>query len=178
MTDRRSPWSRWPAAFGPVLVTWAAAGYQGRAVDTNPPSNSPALGRHRIEVCPVVGDIDELEHVSNQVYLRWILQAALSHSDALGWGTAEYRRLGGVWVVRRHEIDYARATLLGEALEVSTWVDSWKRASCVRKTELARVADAQVVCRAATTWAFVSFAQGRPTKIPEALRAAFEVTTS
>lgn len=147
-------------------------------MDTNPTSNSPALGRHRIVVCPAVGDIDELEHVSNQVYLRWILQAALSHSDALGWGTAEYRRLGAVWVVRRHEIDYARATLLGEALEVSTWVDSWKRVSCVRKTELVRVADAQVVCRAATTWAFVSFAQGRPTKIPEAMRAAFEVTTS
>ena len=160
-----------------VLVTRVAAGYQRCAVDTDPPSNSPPLGRHRIEVCPAVGDIDELEHVSNQVYLRWILQAALSHSDALGWGAAEYRRLGAVWVVRRHEIDYARATLLGEALAVSTWVDSWKRVSCVRKTELVRVTDAQLVCRAATTWAFVSFAQGRPTKIPEAMRAAFEVAT-
>ena len=139
-------------------------------------SNPPPSGHHRIEVSPAAGDIDELEHVSNQVYLRWILQAAREHSDALGWTTDEYRRLGAVWVVRRHEIDYVRATLLGEALTVSTWVESWKRVSCVRRTELIRVTDAQVVCRAATTWAFVSFAQGRPTKIPEALRAAFEAT--
>ncbi len=125
-------------------------------------------------VRPAVADIDELEHVSNQVYLRWILEAAVAHSDALGWGTAEYRRLGAVWVVRRHEIDYVRATLLGEALAVTTWVDSWKRVSCVRKTELVRVADGQVVCRAATTWAFISFAQGRPTEFPEAMRAAFD----
>lgn len=129
-------------------------------------------------VCPAEGDIDELEHVSNLVYLRWILQAARAHSDAMGWGTAEYRSLGAVWVVRRHEIDYAHATLLGQQLAVTTWVDTWKRVSCVRKTELVRVADARLVCRAATTWAFVSFAQGRPTKIPDALRAAFEIPTS
>lgn len=146
-------------------------------MDTDPTSNSPAPGHHRILVCPSAEDIDELDHVSNQVYLRWILQAALAHSDALGWGTAEYRRLGAVWVVRRHEIDYARATLLGEEVAVTTWVDSWKRASCVRKTELVRVADEQVVCRAATTWAFVSFAEGRPTKYPEAMRVAFSATS-
>jgi acyl-CoA thioesterase FadM len=42
----------------------------------------------------------------------------------------------------------------------------------VRKTELLR--GDQVVARAATTWAFMSLASGRPQRIPEQLLAAFQ----
>ena len=116
-------------------------------------------------------DIDELGHVSNLVYLRWVLDVAMAHSRSLGWDHAQYRELGAVFVVRRHEIDYLGQVTAHQALEAQTWVDSWKLASCIRKTELVR--DGQVVARAATTWAMISFASGRPTKIPDELRAKF-----
>lgn len=116
-------------------------------------------------------DIDELGHVSNVVYLRWVLEAAQAHSEARGWGHPEYRALGCVWVVRRHELDYLAQVTEGQTLLARTWVDSWKAASCVRKTELVR--DGIVVARAATTWAFVSIASGKPQRIAEAVRAAF-----
>ena len=116
-------------------------------------------------------DIDELGHVSNVVYLRWVLEAATAHSVARGWGQAEYLALGSVWVVRRHELDYLAQVTAGQTLVAETWVDSWKAASCVRKTELAR--DGQVVLRAATTWAFMSMASGKPMRIDERVRAAF-----
>ncbi len=116
-------------------------------------------------------DIDELGHVSNLVYLRWVLDVAMAHSRSLGWDHPEYRALGSVFVVRRHEIDYLGQVTAGQALEAQTWVETWKLASCIRKTELVR--DGQVVARAATTWAMISFASGRPTKIPDELRAKF-----
>lgn len=116
-------------------------------------------------------DIDELGHVSNLVYLRWVLDVAMAHSRSLGWDHAQYRALGSVFVVRRHEIDYLGQVTAGQALEAQTWVESWKLASCIRKTELVR--GGQVVARAATTWAMISFASGRPTKIPDELRAKF-----
>jgi len=116
-------------------------------------------------------DIDELGHVSNLVYLRWVLEAATAHSVAQGWGPAEYRALGSVWVVRRHELDYLAQVTVDQSLVAETWVDSWKAASCVRKTELFR--DGVIVARAATTWAFMSIASGRPHRIADVVLAAF-----
>jgi len=116
-------------------------------------------------------DIDELAHVSNVVYVRWVLEAAMAHSVARGWGHPEYRALGSVFIVRRHELDYLAPVLRGEQVIAETWVASWKAASCVRATEIKR--GDQVVLRAATTWAFISLASGRPGRIPEPLVAAF-----
>ena len=128
--------------------------------------------RFSFPITAQVTDIDDLGHVSNLVYLRWVLEAATAHSTARGWDLDAYRKLGNVWVVRRHELDYLGQVTVGQTLVAETWVDSWKLASCVRKTELIR--DGQVVTRAATTWAFMALATGRPQRIPDLLHAAFQ----
>ncbi|HEY5951920.1 MAG TPA: acyl-CoA thioesterase [Kofleriaceae bacterium] len=128
--------------------------------------------RFRIPITAELADIDDLGHVSNLVYLRWVLEVATTHSAARGWNLDAYRRLGNVWVVRRHELDYLGQVTLGQSLVAETWVDSWKQASCIRKTELLR--EGQVVARCATTWAFMSLTSGRPQRIPEQLVAAFQ----
>lgn len=128
---------------------------------------SAAAGfRFRTETIAAPADIDELGHVSNLVYLRWVLEVALAHSDALGYDGAAYRELGASFMVRRHEIDYLRPALEGQRIDLSTWVDSWKRASCVRCTEIAVAGEGAVLARAATTWVFVSLSTGRPQRIP------------
>lgn len=127
--------------------------------------------RFAIPISPAPGDIDELGHVSNLVYLRWVVDAAVAHSRARGWDPPRYRALGLVFMVRRHEIDYIAQVTLGQALSAETWVDSWRPASCVRKTELVR--DGKVVASAATTWAMIDLASGRPQRIPGELIAAF-----
>jgi acyl-CoA thioester hydrolase len=125
----------------------------------------------RLEIVASASDIDELGHVSNLVYLRWVLEVATAHSFARGWGHPEYRALGAVFVVRRHEIDYLAQVNEGDELVAATWVDPWKGASCVRQTELVR--GSQLVARAATTWALMSLSTGRPTRIPDELRERF-----
>ena len=122
-------------------------------------------------IAVVAADIDELEHAGNLSYVRWILDVAMAHSRALGWDHAQYRALGAVFVVRRHEVDYIAQVREGEALVGETWVDAWRLASCVRATELRR--GMQVVARGATTWAFISMTSGRPQRIPDELRAKF-----
>jgi acyl-CoA thioester hydrolase len=132
--------------------------------------------RYVMPITAVDADIDELGHVSNLVYLRWVLEVAMAHSRSLGWDHAQYRALGAVFVVRRHELDYLGPVMLGQTLRAETWVESWRAASCLRKTELVR--DGQVIARCATTWAMMSFASGRPTRIPEDIRALFIATPS
>jgi acyl-CoA thioester hydrolase len=127
--------------------------------------------RFAIPINPSAADIDELGHVSNLIYLRWVQDVAMAHSRARGWDWQRYRTLGAVFVVRRHEIDYIAQVTLGQTLRAETWVDSWRAASCIRKTELLR--DDKVVARAATTWALIDFTSGRPQRIPGDLVAQF-----
>ena len=132
-------------------------------------------GPFSLAITATSADIDELGHVSNQVYLRWVLDAAMAHSAARGWDHAAYRALGGIFVVRRHEIDYLAQVTLGQEVEAATWVASWKLASCVRATAITRVAggERKLVAQAQTTWAFMALDSGRPQRIPDELRAAF-----
>ena len=127
--------------------------------------------RFAIPITPTSADIDGLGHVSNVAYLRWVVEVALAHSYAVGWEVARYRDHGAAFMVRRHEIDYISQVTLGETLRAETWVDTWRPASCIRKTELLR--DGKVVVRAATTWAFIGLSSGRPVRIPEDLAALF-----
>jgi acyl-CoA thioester hydrolase len=123
----------------------------------------------------VVGDddIDMLGHASNIAYLRWIQDVAVAHSEAMGLGIAGYQRIGGIFVIRRHEVDYLRPLLRGEAIEARTWVSTVMAAKVDRNTELVRVSDAAIVAKAVTTWGFVDVATGRPTRIPNEVRRAF-----
>lgn len=129
--------------------------------------------RFTMPITAVEADIDELGHVSNLVYVRWVLEVAMGHSRSLGWDYGDYQAFGSVFVVRRHEIDYIASVTLGQTISAETWVDSFRQASCIRKTELLR--DGKVVARAATTWAFISIASGRPVRIPDEMRDRFVV---
>lgn len=129
---------------------------------------------YAIAVVVVDSDIDELGHASNIAYVRWIQDVAIAHSTAVGLDIEAYRRLGGVFFVRRHEIDYMRPVLRGDRLEVRTWIDSAMAAKCKRATEVWSQ-DGTVVARAMTTWGYVEMATGRPVRIPEMIRAAFGV---
>jgi acyl-CoA thioester hydrolase len=127
----------------------------------------------RLSITPTPGDIDELGHVSNQVYLRYILDAATRHSHAVGLDHAAYLRIGSVFVVRRQTIDYLAPTYAGEDLVVTTWIAEWSAVTSVRRTSLLRIADGREVAKAETLWAMVATAGGRPRRIPPEVRAMF-----
>ena len=116
-------------------------------------------------------DIDMLEHVSNIAYIRWIQDVAIAHSRLLGLDVDAYRAIGGVFVVRRHEVDYLRPVLRGQRVELRTWLDTVTYAKCVRATEILDERG-DVAARAMTTWGYVDFNSGRPTRIPEPIRTA------
>jgi acyl-CoA thioester hydrolase len=143
-----------------------------------PVSVSPTFS---MELVASAEDIDELDHVSNLVYVRWVQQVAEAHSSTVGYDHNAYRELGAVFVIRRHEIDYLAPAYQGDRIMLETWVESWKAASSVRMTRISRVARGHgaaepspiVLARATTLWALINLATGRPTRMPDKLRAAF-----
>ncbi len=131
-------------------------------------------GTFRLEVVVGNEDIDMLGHASNIAFVRWIQDAAVAHSASVGLDLSTYRRLGAVFVVVRHEIDYLRPALRGDVIEARTWISSVMAAKCMRSTELVRRSDGELLAKGMTAWGFVELASGRPKRIVEEVRSAFE----
>ena len=127
--------------------------------------------RHRVTVGE--SDLDELGHTNNIQYVRWLQDAAIAHSAHVGLTWERYVALGGVFVVRRHEIDYLRSALRGDELEVRTHVASVMAAKSERRYEIVRLGDETVLVRALTLWGFVDTTMGRPMRIPDEIYVAF-----
>src|SRR3954471_19937477 len=126
-----------------------------------------------LHVRAMPADIDGLGHVSNLVYLRWVLEAALAHSTARGLDEAAYVSRGQGWVVRRHEIDYLRAAFDGDELTVETRVATVLAASSTRRTGSLRKGEG--LARAAAEGAGVGDRTGRPMRIPAHVKGRFEL---
>ena len=137
------------------------------------PSASHAARSFRGTVVALPEDIDGLGHVSNISYVRWVQDVATQHSATVGLDLEAYERLGGVFVVRRHEIDYLVPALVDDRIELLTHVESWRGAASERKTRIVRQRDGVDLARAHTRWAYVSLANGRPTRIPAEIQRAF-----
>ena len=130
---------------------------------------SPGRPVFTIEITPRAADIDELGHVNNAVYVRWIQDIAVAHWRAVA--PAEHvDRV--VWVVTRHEIDYRAPCLEDEPLTVATWVGEPNGARFDRHVEIAG-ADGKVRVRAVTTWALVDRDTRRPMRVTAEIAAPF-----
>ena len=115
-------------------------------------------------------EIDELGHVNNAAWVRWIQDVATAHwmSAATPEQVAAY-----VWVVVRHEIDYLRALGPGGRVTARTWVgDAPTGARFDRFIEFVG-GNGKPHVRSRTTWAMIDVASGRPARIPAAVTERF-----
>jgi len=115
-------------------------------------------------------DIDQLHHVNNVVYLRWVQDVAIAHWAAAASPEARDTLF---WVVTRHEIDYRHPALPRDAIIARTWVGHASKRLFERFTEIRRASDQTVLARARTLWCPMDIRTGRPTKVSDEVRAAF-----
>ena len=123
-----------------------------------------------LTITPGPEDIDELGHVNNAVWVRWLQEVATSHWAA----AADPAHVEAyVWVVIRHEIDYLGNVRAGETVTARTWVgDAPRGARFDRHVEFTGP-DGKVKVRAKTTWAIVDRATGRVLRVPKDVSARF-----
>jgi acyl-CoA thioester hydrolase len=117
-------------------------------------------------------DIDELGHVNNVVYLRWVQEVAVAH-----WRSAATasQQADVLWVVIRHEIDYKHAARLEDALVARTWVGAATRNTFERHTEILRASDRRLLARTRTLWCPIDPRSGRPKQVSDDVRERFSV---
>ena len=107
-------------------------------------------------------DIDNLQHVNNLVYLKWMDKIATTHWTHL---TKNNPLPQYVWVVMRHEIDYFKQASLGDEIIVKTWVGETKGITSIRFMEFYKK-DVLLV-KAKTIWAMLDSKTLKPARIRE-----------
>jgi acyl-CoA thioester hydrolase len=117
-------------------------------------------------------DVDELGHVNNAVYLAYVMEAAYEHAESAGFGLERMRGLGGVFVVRRAEIEYHRPAKAGDELLVTTTLTEMHGTRANRATTMVDAEGGKPVATASTDYVWVGN-NGRPTRIPHEAFAIF-----
>jgi acyl-CoA thioester hydrolase len=120
-----------------------------------------------VAVTPSAADIDGLNHTNNAVYVQWCERVAWAHSEALGLGLADYRRLDRAMAIRRGEYDYLQPTLAEEPLTLATWLlASDGRLTMERRFQLIRDADRSTVLRGRWELVCIELSSGRARRMP------------
>jgi acyl-CoA thioester hydrolase len=139
-------------------------------MDPLPPSPTATPFHYYLTVAPAA--IDANGHANNVEYVRWMQDAAVAHSDAVGC-TAATTAASAMWVVRSHRVEYRRPAMAGDVLRVVTWLDGFRRAFSLRRYRFERPADATVLADGETQWVLVDVTTGRPKSIPPEIVATF-----
>ena len=127
-------------------------------------------GRFTLTITAAADDIDELGHVNNAVWVRWIQDIAVAHWQAVA--PAEHVDTL-VWVVTRHEIDYRGNVAAGETVTGETWVPEPPKGARFDRHVRFLGTDGTVKVEAVTTWALLERATGRLLRVRPEVAAPF-----
>jgi acyl-CoA thioester hydrolase len=134
-------------------------------------------GAHVVQLEVRAADIDAYDHVNNAVYLTWLDRAAWSHSAALGLPLERCVALRRGMAALRTEIDFVRAALAGDQVEVATWIAAGDgRLRVGRRFQVLRVADGETLARARTDYVCINLDTGKAVRMPPEFTRAYVAT--
>ena len=113
-------------------------------------------------------DIDELNHVNNAVYLKWVQTATLQHWHLFA---PEQAIQSHVWVALRHKIRYLRPAFFNELLSVQVQLEKVRGACSFYKTNILR--DGEALVKVDSCWVYLNSETRKPERISHELLAHF-----
>jgi acyl-CoA thioester hydrolase len=131
---------------------------------------SRELSPFTLSITATPADIDELGHVNNAVWVKWIQDIAVAHWEAVA---PPQHRAAYLWVVTRHEIDYRGNIGAGETVTGETWIEQPPQGARFDRRVRFTAADGKVKVEAVTTWALIDKATGRLSRVRDEISAPF-----
>ncbi len=113
-------------------------------------------------------------HVNNVSYVRWMQDVAVGDFKSRIFDE-QMQELGCTWVARSHHIEYLRPAFPNDNIEISTWIENWRRVRSTRKYKFTRSSDRVVIAQGETDWVLINVKNSRPCSIPENIREEFQL---
>jgi acyl-CoA thioester hydrolase len=118
-------------------------------------------------------ELDAFGHVNGVNLVRYMQEAAIEASTALGFSPDWYNQHGVGWVVRKLSLRYFAPARYGDEVTAATWLSGLRGVRSIREYDLTLGRDSRRVARGRAEWVYMNFHTGEPTRIPEAWANAF-----
>lgn len=114
------------------------------------------------EIKVSAGDLDELHHVNNVVYLKWVQRVAENH-----WRSAVSQTIQDqyIWVVLSHFIQYHKPAMLDDRLTLLTYVGEFEGVRSIRYVKIKR--ETELIAEAKTEWCMLDAVTKRPRRVTD-----------
>lgn len=114
------------------------------------------------EIKVSAGDLDELHHVNNVVYLKWVQLVAENH-----WRSAVSQTIQNqyIWVVLSHFIQYHKPAVLDDRLTLLTYVGEFEGVRSIRCVKIKR--GTELIAEAKTEWCMLDAVTKRPKRVTD-----------
>jgi acyl-CoA thioester hydrolase len=114
--------------------------------------------RHPVAIEPA--DIDQMGHVNNATYLKWVQEAVVDYWQSVAPPDAVARHL---WVALKHEITYLRPTFLQDVVVAEVIAEKVEGARAMFTTVVRR--GEEVLSEIKSSWCCLDAATRRPARL-------------
>jgi len=122
------------------------------------------------EIKVTADDLDDLKHVNNVRYVQWIQDISKEHWVFV---TPDELSQNIFWVVRNHTINYKNSAVLGDLINVRTYIKETKGALSVRSVEMFNQKTNQLLVSALTEWCLLSADTLKPLRVSQEIVKMF-----
>jgi len=128
--------------------------------------------KFRMEFVVHYHEINPEEQAAPMILLYYLEDAAIAHSESVGYGVAQIKAEGLAWILNRWHLQVDRYPRLGEKIILETWPSSFERFYATREFLIRDVAE-EIIGRATSLWIFYNITTKRPCRIPTEFREAY-----
>jgi acyl-CoA thioester hydrolase len=132
----------------------------------SPPPSAPPENVYQLRRRVEWRDVDSAGHVNNAVYLDYVADCDAQVGRAYGWPIARVREAGHNILPRQHHIEYKTPAVLGDELEISTWVSDVGKDSMARHYVIKQASDGQLVARVRAQFQWIGMEIENPCPFP------------
>ena len=117
--------------------------------------------------------LDTAGHMNSAWYLSLIEDVAIDAATSGGWPMQRAAEAGIAILAREHRIEYLKPALLGDELQITTYIREFRRVSATRLCLIRRASDGELLARTQTLWVWVDSATGKPRPVPDGVLGDF-----
>jgi len=132
-----------------------------------PVSPSLPAGAYKMRRIVSWQDIDAQQHVNNAIYMDYTSECGFQVCAAFHWPWQRMAEQGFAIFLRQVRLQYLQPAVLGDELEITTWVSDVRRVTSGRHYTIHRTADGSLLAQAYTLGVWVDLRTGQPLRIPQ-----------
>jgi YbgC/YbaW family acyl-CoA thioester hydrolase len=121
-------------------------------------------------------DIDMFQHVHNSRYLDYIQAARYDQMvRCYKMSMEEFMIMGYGFVVKKAELNFKRALIMGDIMLISTQVKEFNGSDITVEFEIVNKKNEKISCDGVMLYTMINLKTGRSEKVPEEIQTKFSI---